>query len=43
MDREVLANRHDITAKNKKDRTCLLIDVAVTSDRKIIQKGLRRN
>jgi hypothetical protein len=36
-DREVLANRPDIAVKNK-DRTCLLIDVAVPSDRNIIQK-----
>jgi hypothetical protein len=38
-DREVLANRPDITVKNK-DRTCLLTDVAITSDRKVIQKGV---
>jgi hypothetical protein len=36
-DREVLANRSDIIVKNK-DRTCLLIDVAIPSDRNIIQK-----
>jgi hypothetical protein len=36
-DREVLANRPDIIVKNK-DRTCLLIDVAIPSDRNIIQK-----
>jgi hypothetical protein len=29
MDREVLANRPDIIVKNKKDKTCLLIDVAI--------------
>jgi hypothetical protein len=28
-DREVLANRPDITVKNKKDRTCLFTDVAI--------------
>jgi hypothetical protein len=28
-DREVLANRPDIIIKNKKDKTCLLIDVAI--------------
>jgi hypothetical protein len=32
-DREVLA-----TVKNKKDRNCLLIDVALPSDRNVIQK-----
>jgi hypothetical protein len=44
MDREVLANRPDITVKNKKDKTCLLIDVAILSDKNIIQKTkLKRN
>jgi hypothetical protein len=28
-DREVLANRPDIIVKNKKERTCLLIDVVI--------------
>jgi hypothetical protein len=28
-DREVLANRPDIIVKNKKDKTFLLIDVAI--------------
>jgi hypothetical protein len=37
-DREVLANRPDIIVKNKKGRTCLLTDVAIASDRNIIQK-----
>jgi hypothetical protein len=36
MDREVLADRTDIIVKNK-DRFCLLIDVAIPSDRNIIQ------
>jgi hypothetical protein len=36
--REVLANRPDITVKNKKDRTCLLIDVAIPSDRNVLLK-----
>jgi hypothetical protein len=38
MDREVLANRPDIRVKNKKDKTCLLIDVAIPSDKNVIQK-----
>jgi hypothetical protein len=38
MVREVLANRSDIIVKNKKDRTCLLVDVAIPSDRNVIQK-----
>jgi hypothetical protein len=33
-----LANRPDIIVKNKKDRICLLIDVAIPSDRNVIQK-----
>jgi hypothetical protein len=37
-DREVLANRPDIIIKNKKVKTCLLIDVAIPSDKNIIQK-----
>jgi hypothetical protein len=37
-DREVLANRPDIIVKNKKDGTCLLVDVAIPSDRSVIQK-----
>jgi hypothetical protein len=28
-DREVLTNKPDIIIKNKKDKTCLLIDVAI--------------
>jgi hypothetical protein len=37
-DREVLANRPGIIIKNKKDKTGLLIDVAIPSDRNVIQK-----
>jgi hypothetical protein len=37
-DREVLANRPDIIIKSKKDNICLLIDVAIPSDRNVIQK-----
>jgi hypothetical protein len=37
-DREVLANRPDIIVKNKKEKTCLLIDVAIPSDKNVIQK-----
>jgi hypothetical protein len=28
----------DIIVKNKKDKTCLLIDVAIPSDKNVIQK-----
>jgi hypothetical protein len=37
-DREVLVNRFNIIIKNKKDKICLLIDVAIPSDRNVIQK-----
>jgi phage pi2 protein 07 len=33
-----LVNRPDIIVKNKKDKTCLLIDVAIPSDKNVIQK-----
>jgi hypothetical protein len=42
MDREVLANRPDIIVKIKKDKTCLLIDVAIPSDKNIIQKDAEK-
>jgi hypothetical protein len=37
-DREVSANRPDIIIKNKKDKTCLLIDVTIPSDKNVVQK-----
>jgi hypothetical protein len=42
MDREVLANRPDIIVKNKEDRTCLLIDVAIPSGGNVIQKVAKK-
>jgi hypothetical protein len=33
-----VANRPDIIVRNKKDRICLLIDIAIPSDRNEIQK-----
>jgi hypothetical protein len=41
-DREVLANRPDIIIKNKKDKICLLIDVAKPSGRNVIQKESKK-
>jgi hypothetical protein len=35
---EVLANRPDTIVKNNKDKTCLLTDVAIPSDKNVIQK-----
>jgi hypothetical protein len=43
MDREVLANKPDIIVKNKKNRNCSMIDIAVPSDNNVIQGRLRRN
>jgi hypothetical protein len=40
-DREVLENRPDIIIKNK-DTICLLIDVAIPSDRNVIQKEFEK-
>ena len=37
-DREVTANRPDIIIKNKKEKKCTLIDVAIPKDRNVMQK-----
>jgi hypothetical protein len=37
-DREVTSNRSDIKIKNKKEKTCTLIEVAVPADRNVVQK-----
>jgi hypothetical protein len=37
-DREVTANRPDIIIKNKKEKTCKPIDVAIPVDRNVVQK-----
>ena len=37
-DREVKANRPDIIIKNKKEKTCTPIDVAIPADRNVVQK-----
>jgi len=37
-DREVTANGPDIIIKNKKEKTCELIDVAIPADRNVVQK-----
>ena len=36
--REVTANGPDITIKNKKEKTCTLIDVGIPADRNVAQK-----
>jgi len=37
-DREVTANRPDIIIKNKEEKTCTLIDVAIPADGNVVQK-----
>ena len=37
-DREVKANRPDRIIENKKEKTCILIDVAMPADRNVVQK-----
>jgi len=34
----VTANRPDIIIKNKKEKTCTLIDVAIPADKNVVQK-----
>jgi hypothetical protein len=41
-DRDVLANKPGIIIKNKKDKTRLLIDVAIPSDRNVKQKEIEK-
>jgi len=41
-DREVTANRRDIIIKNKKEKTCTLIDVAIPADRNVVQKDAEK-
>ena len=36
--REVTANRPDLIIKNKTEKTCTLIDVAIPADRNVVQK-----
>ena len=38
IEREVTANRPDIIIKNKKEKTCTLICVAIPADRNVVQK-----
>jgi hypothetical protein len=39
---EVTANKPDIIIKNKKEKTCILIDVAIPADRNVTQKETDR-
>ena len=37
-DREVTENRPDIIIKNKRQKTCTLINVAIPTDRNVVQR-----
>jgi hypothetical protein len=39
---EVTANMPDIIIKNKTEKTCTLIDVAIPADRNVVQKEAER-
>ena len=41
-DRDVTANRPDIIIKNKKEKTCILIYVAIPVDRNVMQKEVKK-
>jgi hypothetical protein len=41
-DREVTANRPYIIIKNKKEKTCTLMNVAIPADRNVVQKEAGR-
>ena len=41
-DREFTANRSDIIIKNKKEKTCKLINVAIPVDRNAVQKEAKK-
>jgi hypothetical protein len=40
--KELTANRQDIISKNKEEKTCILIDVAIPADRNITQREAER-
>ena len=42
-DTEVTANRPDIIIKNNKEKTWILIDVAIPADRNVVQKEAEKN
>jgi hypothetical protein len=37
-EREVAANRPDVIIKNKNEKTCTLMDVAIAAERNVVQK-----
>jgi hypothetical protein len=42
-DREVTANMPDTIIKNKKEKTCTLIDVAIPADRNVVQNETEKS
>ena len=42
-DREVTANRPDIIIKNKKEKKCTLIDVAIPADINVVKRKRKRS
>jgi len=42
IDRTILANRPDVVLHDKTEKTCLLIDVAISVDTKINTKGTEK-
>jgi len=42
-EREVTANRPDIIIKKKKEKTCTLIDVAISVCRNVVQKEAEKS
>ena len=42
-DRKVTATRPDIIIKNKKDKTCTLIDVQIPADRNVDKRKQKRS
>jgi len=40
--REVTENRPDITIQHKKEKTCILIDVAIPAGRNVLQKEVEK-
>ena len=41
-DKEVTANRLDIIIKNKTEKTCTLIEVAIPADRNVVQREVEK-
>jgi hypothetical protein len=41
--REVTANWRDVIIKNKKEKTCIMIDVEITADRNFMKADIKLN